>query len=207
MYKQLPQNDIELNALIAEQKPFIKKYFDINITAKSDNKFRDYVCESLLGMTNGGYQQLQASWGAVQSASVSGELKESLESLPSAFWILVSDEGKLLFNLSGGRSGIETSAKYGLQRVEHELFDEIDPDLELAILEHYSADQMHMTYPNGNKYGAPELAFISSRIQLISDYYGIHVTDESSFYSGSSCIDIGDDSVEVITFYMVKNNI
>lgn len=60
LFRHIPTNDAELNALIAQQKVAMQKYFGLNLS-KQPNKLRDCVCEGL-GYTNGGYQQLKAEW-------------------------------------------------------------------------------------------------------------------------------------------------
>lgn len=56
-----PANDAELNHLIAQTQQSLGKYFNLNISERRSEKLRDFVCESL-GFTNGGYQQLKATW-------------------------------------------------------------------------------------------------------------------------------------------------
>lgn len=59
----VPKNDNELNSVIASFNAAYDKYFDAGVSSKRSDKLRDCICEGL-GFTNGGYQELQASWDA-----------------------------------------------------------------------------------------------------------------------------------------------
>lgn len=63
-----PKNDAELNALIAQSKSALAKYFHLTPSDRRSEKLRDFICESL-GFTHGGYQQLQAVWANASAAS------------------------------------------------------------------------------------------------------------------------------------------
>lgn len=57
----LPQNDNELNTLIAQMNASYGRYFSLEVSESRSNKLRDCICEGL-GFTNGAYQQLQKYW-------------------------------------------------------------------------------------------------------------------------------------------------
>lgn len=82
----LPANDTELDKIIQSEAYFVDKFGYLTVTPKSHNRFREYVCQSKLGLVNGGYQQLQAIWKTL-TPEVSKKNASAMKSdLPFHIW-------------------------------------------------------------------------------------------------------------------------
>ena len=197
-----PINDAELNKIIDSQKYFIAKYKYASISWKSFSTFRDYICESLLGMSHGGYQQLQAIWKAQASLlkavdNAVFENKEFIGNLPSEIWCFINDSNDLMF--SSDPRAVYKKSRCPAAIEDEGFFKEMSEDLEIAILTAYAGKELHLIHPNASKYGLPEI-LENDISQNISDMYGIRMDDNFD----EIVMDSGDDGCGELLFKLIK---
>lgn len=200
---ELPKNENELNELISYHKQFTAKYYSIEPTSKSFQRFRDYVCESLLGMTNGGYQQLLSIWKSEESR-LKGEqeiiesLSEAVSELPDSLYLwFPTDESPMLCT----KPDAVKMNKFGVS-FDADDFEEIQGDLELAILNAFEGESLLVAYPRADRYGTPKLACDELASDLVTDLYGVIPGDNFNVMSH----DHGCDNVETVIIKLVRTN-
>lgn len=98
-----PANDVELNKIIESEKKYIEKYGYVTITKKSLTRFRDYVCESKLGFTNGGYQELKSLWRDIEDKKIHVLSHDPESDLPSTLWAKFADDEFHYFTNKDGK--------------------------------------------------------------------------------------------------------
>lgn len=204
---QLPKNESELKEIVDYHAQFTAKYFCIELgkSNKSQHRFRDWVCESMLGMTSGGYQQLQSIWLESEKDKQSvlnlvSRFESQLANLPDTIFIkdLMDSEG--YNSLSTIEDAIHYKRGWGL--VEEGVFeDELDSDFEVAILEKFQVVKMFTTYPDSDKYGIPSHASEDGSIKYVESYYTSSI-DKAVFEIIS--VDTGDDSVGSIWYELKR---
>ena len=203
---QLPKNESELKEIVDYHAQFTAKYFCIELgkSNKSQHRFRDWVCESMLGMTSGGYQQLQSIWLESEKDKQSvlnlvSRFESQLANLPDTIFIkdLMDSEG---FN---SLSTMEDAVSYLRRDIrENDDFEsELESDFEVAILEEFHVVKMYTTYPDSEKYGIPYHASETGSLEHVDKYYTSSINrDEFEVISA----DNGDDGVGYIWYELKR---
>ncbi|PSV00450.1 hypothetical protein [Photobacterium kishitanii] len=150
--EHLPRNDEELNELIQYHAQFTSKYHGIDFRICTD-RFRDYVCESFLGMTNGGYQQLRQFWlKSTNDLDNADSLTEALlEKLPSTIYLNGSSD------ISTDHDAVKYLSRSGHISVKGDFFPLKKNHFDV-ICENYKVILLIVNYPNESKYGKPNTA-------------------------------------------------
>ncbi|CAH6988520.1 conserved hypothetical protein [Vibrio chagasii] len=204
----LPKDEAGLDALVAYHSQFTDKYWSVKTGGKSSDRFRDYVCESLLGMTNGGYQQLLAIWKtqaaaeahALESRRVTGQiLPKSVLSDYSEFYLTENDNEEWVWIKPEDRLNHFNSR-------DDLCLDDVNelPELELTdcvtMSDEFLVRTVWVSFPNARKYGVPELACYSGLKELLKNTYGLSAHKDLSIMA----YDTQDDSGTQYLFELVK---
>lgn len=200
---ELPKNDQELDQLIQYQAQFSKKFHCIEVGKKSYNRYREWVCQALLGMVSGGYQQLQKKWeeDTQRNDSWSNELAqleerfgEQLNALPDTIYIKLMEDEEGYNSLSVMENAVGLSERYrGSIEELGDFDDELDGNFEILLLEHFEVTNFLLEYPNGDKYGIPSYASYEGAKKYITDFYTNSLSEDKF---DVLAVDRGDDGCE-----------
>lgn len=200
---ELPKNDQELDQLIQYQAQFSKKFHCIEVGKKSYNRYREWVCQALLGMVNGGYQQLQKKWeeDTQRNDSWSNELAQleeqfgkELNALPDTIYIKLMSDEEGYNSLSVMENAVGLSKRYRNHMEERDDFDVgLDTDFELLLLENFEVTKFLIEYPCGDKYGIPGYATLEGAKKYVTDFYTSSLSKDKF---DVIAVDSGDDKFE-----------
>ncbi|MGD1524141.1 hypothetical protein [Vibrio owensii] len=198
---ELPRNDAELNELIHYHMQFTSKYYSIAPTGEKSDRFRDYICESLLGMTNGGYQQLQSIWKEEVKLNHNKQMAidsmaQEVKNLPD--YIFVHCPIDLSAELCIKQGAVKMNNR-GIQ-FDDEDFDTISEELEFAIYDEFEAMELFIEYPRADRHGVPDLACDETAREKIAERFGINPSCDFKV----SSYDMGSDNCETIIFALKR---
>jgi hypothetical protein len=180
----IPFNIKDLDSLILDKSEYLLKYYNINLTKKSMNKARDFICEFKFDI-NGGYQ----SYKAVRERIINDFIDcfEKAKALPDVICCIITEEEEI-YEL------VDTSIDIEVMKIRWSndcfLYDNDNPEVwsllssenENIISSVYSASQMVSSARENSVMGLgnndQDITYIKEQFGIV--FNGVHYEDYHS---------------------------